>query len=308
MQLKKILMPTDFSACANVALAQAVQLAVNYGAELHFLHVVVLFDEGLYAHDPDTLNVEHVYQRLEDSASLQLKEAMAARQGAPIEVVQHTCRAFEPAPAIVDYADEHGVDMIVLGTHGRRGLRRFLLGSVAEEVVRTASCPVMTLHQDVAVGDDSFGRIVVPFDFSPDSEYALGVAREMAERHGSRIELVHVIQPPIVAGGVYGMPMPGPTMIDGSLQAQKALAAVAESAGGPTVEAHVLEGPPAWELADFSIQSKADLIVIGSHGTSGIRRFLLGSVSEKVVRSAPCPVLVLRRPEDEAEAESAAAG
>ncbi len=300
MQLKKILMPTDFSDCANAALSQAVALAGRSGAELHLLHVVVMFDQGLHYRDPEFPDIEKVYRRLEVDAAAEMTQLVEARKTMPLEVHESHCRSLEPAPAIVDYAEEHDIDLIVIGTHGRRGLRRFLLGSVAEEVVRTAACPVMTLRKNAATEESQeIERIVVPFDFSPDSEAAFGVAKELATLYSSRIDLVHAIQPPIVAGGMYGMPLPGPTMIDGTLEMEKALAEVAQSSDGSAVETHVLEGSPAWEISEFASRTGANLIVIGSHGMSGMRRFLLGSVSERVLRSAPCPVLVLRRPESE---------
>ncbi len=305
MELKKILMPTDFSDGANTALSQAIALAGRFDAELHLLHVVVMFDEGLHYRDPEFPDVEKVYSRLEEQASAEMKHLLKAQQVKPLQVYETQCRAFEPAPAIVEYAEEHGIDAIVLGTHGRRGLRRFLLGSVAEEVVRTAPCPVMTLRQD-ATPNAGIGRIVVPFDFSPDSEQTLETAKELAARFDSRIHLVHVMQPPIVAGGVYGMPLPGPTMIDGTLQMQQALAEVVERCEAQAIEAHVLEGSPAWEIVEYASKIEASLIIIGSHGASGIRRILLGSVSERVIRSAPCPVLVLRRPGAEVAEEPAA--
>ena len=218
-------------------------------------------------------------------------------------------RGIAVAPAIVEYAEAEEIDLIVLGTHGRRGLRRFLLGSVAEEVVRTAGCPVVTVPHEDARHTDSIERIVVPFDFSADSVWALETAKELAATYGSRLDVVHAIMPPMAAGGVADSPLPSGVWVDIEKKIREDLVQRVESTAGPEVpiETHVLEGRAAGRITKFAEEMGADLIVIGSHGLSGLRRFLLGSVSERVVRSAHCPVLVTRQPDtvgDSGEAEN----
>ncbi len=148
MQLKKILMPTDFSACANAALAHAVDLAEQFDAELHLLHVVVLHQDDPHSPGHSFPGLEELHQRMEEAASSEMKRSVDERRAAGLKIVEAQTRHIAAAPAILDYAAREDVDLIVLGTHGRRGLRRFLLGSVTEEVVRSASCPVLTYRQD----------------------------------------------------------------------------------------------------------------------------------------------------------------
>lgn len=148
MQLKKILMPTDFSSCAGSALGHAVALAEQFGAELHLLHVVVLHQDD--PHNPGYTfpGLDELHQRMEEVASSEMQRWVADPRAAGLKVVEAQTRHIAAAPAILDYAARENIDLIVLGTHGRRGLRRFLLGSVTEEVVRSASCPVLTYREE----------------------------------------------------------------------------------------------------------------------------------------------------------------
>ena len=304
MKLNKILMPTDFSECANQALVYAAFLARQFSSELHLLHVTILHGEDPEASGNVFPSGDSINLRLREEASPEMKSLLGDWETKTLDVREAKCRALAPAPAIVEYAAEHKIDLIILGTHGQRGMRRLLLGSVAEEVVRTAGCPVMTLRAVAAERLEPIERIVVPFDFSKDSEWALEVAKNLATTYvGCQIDLVHVSAPPIAPGG-YGIPVAVSTYVDVPREMKKALAHRVSSLGELEVpiEPHVLQGSAAWRIAEFAEEKGADLIVMGSHGLSGLSRFLLGSVSERVVRSAHCPVLVLRRP---AEAEEA---
>jgi nucleotide-binding universal stress UspA family protein len=146
----RILVPTDFSAPSNGALALARTLATTFGASLHLVHVLddpfvtAAFAPDAYAPPPAGLR----------ESWLRGAEALLDQQMPPEEQAQfHTTRAVvfgQPARAIVDYATEHGIDLIVMGTHGRGGMAHLLVGSVAERVVRTALCPVLTVREPVA--------------------------------------------------------------------------------------------------------------------------------------------------------------
>ncbi|HLG57602.1 MAG TPA: universal stress protein [Vicinamibacterales bacterium] len=146
----RILVPTDFSAPSNGALALARTLATTFGASLHLVHVLddpfvtAAFAPDAYAPPPAGLR----------ESWLRGAETLLDQQMPPEEQAQfHTTRAVvfgQPARAIVDYATEHGIDLIVMGTHGRGGMAHLLVGSVAERVVRTALCPVLTVREPVA--------------------------------------------------------------------------------------------------------------------------------------------------------------
>ena len=302
MQINKVLMPTDFSECANAALAYAIFLARESRAELHWLHAMVLLGDDPKESENSFPDIDLVYRRLGDNASGKMEHLLGKMGVGPLSVHQVQRRAVAVAPAVVDYADEEDVDLIVMGTHGRRGLRRLLLGSVAEEVLRTANCPVLTVRgTDSSKSIEPIQRILVPFDFSDDSESALTAARDLAATFGSHIDLVHVVTPPIAAGPV-GMPLSGPVYYDITSDLETSLGRRAAEAADSevAVESHVLTGVPGQRITQLAEDLGSDLIVIGSHGLTGLRHFLLGSVAERVVRTAECPVLVLRRPAEAA--------
>lgn len=146
----------------------------------------------------------------------------------------------------------------------------------------------------------SFRRILVPTDFSKHSDVALRTATDLSRRYEGEITLVYVFEPVNYAlpeGHVLHTP-PQIHELQNIFEQRLAQAREdAKAAGAPSVDAKVLTGPPAGEIVDLAARGKYDLIVMGTHGRTGMRRFLLGSVAEKVVRSAPCAVLTVRAQE-----------
>ena len=145
ISIKNILVATDFGEAADAALTYGRTLAGAFGATLHVLHVVdtasfntVVADA--YAGAPDLL------EQAEEAARIQLDERVRDSDGSGPPMKKALRRAHIPAPAITQYATDERIDLIVMGTHGRRGVAHLLMGSVAERVVRTASCPVLTVH------------------------------------------------------------------------------------------------------------------------------------------------------------------
>lgn len=305
MRPKRILVPTDFSKGARVAFGLGARLAQELGAELHVLHVVVLFADD--PHDPRSSfpEDEAVYRRLEASASDALRELAADRVATDLVVRQVQRYAVAPAPEILAYARDHEIDLIVLGTHGRRGMRRFLLGSVAEEVVRTAACSVLTVHGEDDSSPAAFERILVAYDFSGDADRALATARNLAARYGGTIDLIHVIAPPMDPD-VY-VPLHDPQRSFSYVELEDEVRARLEErfagADQPVpITIHVRAGHPAEEIVELAEAIEADLVAVGCRGRTGLKRFFLGSVSERVVRTARCPVLTVH---PEAEGASA---
>lgn len=300
MNAQKILMPTDFSECANAALNHALFLAGHLEAELHLLHVVVLHNMDPYEEVPGFPDADEVHRRLEKVASGEMKELLAGHSADHLEVRQAQKRAVAAAPAIVEYAAEENVDLIVMGAHGRRGFRRFLLGSVAEEVVRLSPCPVLTIRGEGKGKKTELEKpekILVPFDFSGHSRRALETARELAASYGGKLHVLHVIEPvmephPYVPVHYRPEGFDLPRLM--SRVKEDLGPIVAEIAAGVSYEIGVDEGNPAWCIAETAEKVGADLIVIATHGRTGLGRFFLGSVTEKVVRTAGCPVLTLK--------------
>lgn len=138
-------------------------------------------------------------------------------------------------------------------------------------------------------------KIVFPTDFSTSSDAALEHAAGLARDMGARLLIVHVEEPPLAYGGgemYYGVPEPDHTAV------QKMLGKIKPATPGVNYEHHLLVGNPADEIVGFADDEKADMIVMGTHGRSGLRRMLMGSVAEAVVRRANCPVFTFKQPHD----------
>jgi nucleotide-binding universal stress UspA family protein len=273
LSIRRVLFPTDHSSSAEHAYTCAVRLAAAVGAELHVLHVVL----------PDIDE-----QRATD------EESQPAGGWPAGLLVHHRVKVGEsPASEIVAYCQDEDIDVVVVGTLGRTGLRRLLLGSVAERVVREAPCPVMTVP--LRSPGQSVARILAAVDLSEFSRSTLAHARGFAELHGAHLDVLHVIQEVIIPSA-YGpelAPMVTPDLEEQSRRALDQLIADVGPGGG-SLEAHVSVGYPATEILRFADEYGVDLIVMATHGLTGLEHFLIGSVTEKVVRKAPCPVFTVR--------------
>ena len=144
--MKNVLVATDFGEAADTALAYGRELATRFGATLHVLHVaenayITAFGAETYASFAPDLQRD-----IEASAHRRLNEAVVDSDGSGPKTVPAVMTSSSPAFAIIDYANEHGIDLIIMGTHGRGALGHFLMGSVAERVVRLAACPVLTIR------------------------------------------------------------------------------------------------------------------------------------------------------------------
>ena len=295
LTVNRILFPTDFSQGSERALDSALALAQEFGAELHMLHADVLHadDPNDPAHHfPDS---EEIRKRLERTNDLRMESGIADRAADGLPVVQSNRRGMSVAPTILEHALEIDPDLIVMSTHGRRGLENVLLGSVTEEVVRFANCPVLTVRSgEGASAFPSTNPILVPVDFSEHSRQALALAREIASTFGASIHALHVFERPIHPE-IYlgGMPLDSPDFhtVEGSLR--EALETFVRETPGPEVATslHVVEGRAVPAILEFVQDSEVGLVVIATHGLTGLAHVLLGSVSEKVVRRATCPVL-----------------
>ncbi len=282
---ERILVATDFSAPSDAALDLARTFRSTFGGSLHLLHVTA-----------DALVPPHVMAQQRENQLAAVKE-LRSRLG-PDDRGHTTIRIVEranPAEAIRDYARTAGIDLIVMGTHGRGGVAHFLLGSVAEAVVRKASCPVLTVREPGAQ-TASFTRILVPTDFSGPSDAALDHARMIAERFGATIHLLHVIEEHPVTDPfgselfISEQPEIRATRLDEARERlSHRLSSWDRTHGRITKE--VIFGRAAQTIVDYASDNGFDLIVMGTHGRTGLAHLLMGSVAERVVRTATCPVV-----------------
>jgi nucleotide-binding universal stress UspA family protein len=188
MNIKKILFPTDFSRCAEQALAHAVFLAEKYNSEIHVLHVITLFEDQPGVVSDEFSETEKMIRKHEDVAEKQLNKVTELHGSDDMEIITSTKRGISAAPAILEYADDNNIDLIVMGTNGRRGIGHLLLGSIAEEVVRLSSCPVLTVREtEKPRSIDKVSNILVPVDFSEHSRNALAYASQLAKCYDAKI-------------------------------------------------------------------------------------------------------------------------
>ena len=300
-----ILFPTDHSEVSRAALPYAMKLAQNFGAILHILHVDVLHSAGAEANRKPTEGHDQLIDALHAETGQLLERLVHSKRGRGVEVRRAQERDVAAAPAILRYCDEHGVDLVVMATHGRRGLRKLVLGSVAEEVVRYSSRPVLTLRSDPSESRDSDGmHILVPVDFSEITDQVVHYASSIARMTNSPIELIHVVDAsygPLVVEAMPEIVDVAPEELERA--ATEKLGELAEQmkkrkAPDTKVTTTVELGPVAHTLLERIERGDVGLVVIGSHGRTGMSRFLLGSVCERVVAQSPCPVLTLKDPDD----------
>lgn len=299
LKIRRILYPTDFSETAEQALQHALFLAEQFEAELHMLHAVVLHEndpsdvERKFPEPPDILS--HLFE-IADSEMARLLEKTSAKT---FTLREAKVRGFAAGEVTLEYAAKHDIDLIVMGTHGRRGPARVFLGSVAQEIVRHAECPVLTLRRREEPREiEAIKNILVPIDFSEHSANAVAYAKQLAGLYGAELQLLHAIEEPVYpyfytpAGG-YSVPK---QLEELRIKADEALDKVLAEAAGPPVEVEkfVVTGRPSTEIARFASENDSDMIVIATHGLSGLERLLLGSTSEQVVRLADCPVFTVK--------------
>lgn len=300
LNIHHILHPTDFSAGARAALHRALLLARRHDAVLHVLHVAPAFGADPLRGALDASVDEFTFERrLHNEGDAQMQAMLDAvdTEGVSVRCVQG--RGNAPGAVILEYTEAEPIDLIVMGTHGRRGFREMLLGSVTQEVVRRSQCPVLTVCTPSEEQDEirPIRRVLVPIDFSASSQQALRCAQELAVLYKARLDLLHVVGVPRNPE-LYDQAFPlfdevKTGITDASLQGLQRLA---KETLRPNVPAsfHVRAGYPAREILLFAESHETDLIVMATHGLTGLQHFLFGSVSEKVVQRAPCPVFVVK--------------
>ncbi|MEO1075946.1 MAG: universal stress protein [Bacteroidota bacterium] len=286
----------DFSDASARALRSAAGLALTAAAPLHVVHA----DETQAT----------VRSRRADSLLTDLRAFVRRTFDGRLPGVRITyalARDLSPGLALSSYASDVDARLVVVGTHGRRGVKRLLLGSVAEEVVRTAPCPVLTIPDPMAeVASPANRPVLAPVDFSMASEEGLRLARAWATRLNAPLVLLHVID----AG-----PYPAfylPDLAEGTTlthlldeRARKrmprfyaqAVYGVDAAAGHAEVDGIRIEtavGRADVEIAAIAKEIGARLIVMATRGLTGLEHVLLGSTAERTLRRAPCPVLTHR--------------
>lgn len=288
---QKILVATDFSTTADSAEKLAFQLARLLGAELHLVHVRVILEDPLMAQEQQ-LEIE----RLMSSAQEATKEAFVqGRSGdRDISVKTHLIRSISAAEAIVETASDLTCDLIVMGTHGRRGIKHMLLGSVAENVVRSVDIPVLTVRPGIELPAHGPKKILVAHDFSDRAVAAVKTAGDWADAFNAEITLLHVVEP-VVYPEFYAINVLSDDVMtrlrDRAIEALDN--AASEILGNRPVNTMVLIGRAAGTVIAAAQPEDFDLVVMGTRGLTGLEQLVLGSVAESVLRRCPVPLLTV---------------
>jgi nucleotide-binding universal stress UspA family protein len=301
---RTILVPLDGSVLAERALPLARRLAAADGGRLVLLWVLRAPPAGA-AGDP----LREVAPRRE--AEAYLRRLAAGPEAPPAEPV---VLEGEAAPTILAEARRRGVDAIVLSTHGRSGIGRWLYGSVADAVMRHAAVPVLLVPAASAVRawpTTRAPRLLVALDYSPLSEAVLPAAGQVAASLGAELILLSVA-PQLVTTDPYGMAYTAYDIDADQAQRRQYLEGLATTlrAAGHAVKVRTEFGFVATTIGDVAREEDADLIALSTHGSGGATRLLMGSVATGVVQRAAVPVLVVRPAEvrqDQAPPPAAAA-
>ncbi len=288
---KTILAATDFSPTADKAAAVARDLCRRFDADLSMLHVVVILDD-VDLEKEDRRHLDELMASTGETRRAAMENDAESRTG--IEITSHLVRGITPGETIVESASTFGCDLIVMGTHGRRGLSHLLLGSVAERVVRTSKVPVLTVRSDAAINPDGVRRILVPHDFSTASTAAIEIAVGWARVLEAEITLLHVVEP-VVYPEFYSVDLlPDDLMGRLTARSEEALRkAAAQFSGAVPIHTAVAVGRASDSITAYVDPEKFDLVVMATRGLSGLEHMLLGSVAESVLRRSRVPMLTI---------------
>jgi nucleotide-binding universal stress UspA family protein len=299
IEFKQILCPTDLSDASVRSLTYAAAFARWYEGRLTVLHVVPTFDPITVG--PGVLNGP--LQMVMPMSRPEVLDEMRRMTGsAGLGSIHLSLSALDgdPARSIVDEALAINADLVVMGTHGRSGFERLLIGSVAEKVLRKAPCPVLlvpphapaTAHPDVR-----FKHILCPMDFSPSALQALGFALDLARQSDGVVTVLHALEwlaeEEPRENAHFNVPEYRQYLVDDARRRVQALVSD-NSRTSDAIEQRVVLGRAYREILLMAAESGTDLIVMGAQGRGGVGLTLFGSTTQQVVRAATCPVLTVR--------------
>jgi len=291
LKIERILCPTDFSDSSERAFDYGLSLARHYKAELYLLHVVrpVIIGYPEYA-IPDSVN--EFYGELREHAEEQLREFAKVHAEGGVQAMVAVEEGVT-TESILDFARENSVDMIVMGTHGRRGFQRLTLGSVTERVLRRAGCPVLAVrrpgHDFVAPGSKGepvhLRKIMLCSDFSECSDRALRYAISLATEYKSELSLLHVLE---------HLPPPEQREVENARVVHLMEEKIPQEARSCCkIKTIVRAGKPYEEIVKLAEEEQTDLIVVGVRGRNVLDLALFGSTTHRVLQLGPCPVLAI---------------
>ncbi|MCC7508869.1 MAG: universal stress protein [Planctomycetes bacterium] len=294
-KFERVVIPTDFSDTAQTALNLGAEIAAYYKSAIDLVNAV---DATVYAYAgyPFASLSKELLSGAEDA----LRRAKLPAAASALQVNRYVLSG-NPATEVVEHAKRHGADLIVIGTQGHGAIARFFLGSVADRVLHSATCPVIVTKKPKGTVKHPkkkakpFSRILFPTDFSKTAGKALARAIALTEDMDAELFVLHVVDDSLVTTHVEDER----TIILKELR-RHALDEMKKQLPAELLQnfetiGAVKRGEPGKQICAFAEANHCDLIVMGSHGRTGVERALMGSVADKVVRRAKCSVLIERK-------------
>jgi len=303
---EKILVPLDGSKLAEASLPYAEELADRLSSEIHVVTVEEYNMNQAHAHKPES-HLKGKAEAIERNTQKYLSELLVKS-----DRVKTVILIGHAAEGIVAHADKENIDLIVLATHGRTGIKRWALGSVADKTVRATRRPVMLIratgvHPDVRK-ESTFKRILVPLDGSEASEAIIPYVKELGSKLKAEIILFQAVER---ARHTYTSDNMVVTHLPYSDEEMEPFKADAESylkqvgsllkGDGITLRSKVGIGEAAEWILEYADEIDADLVAMATHGRSGVSRWTLGSVASKVLHAGNTPLILVRASENPVE-------
>lgn len=285
----RMLVALDGSKLAENVLPYARTFAAALALRVELLNVVESLDFARTSHAGHARTLDSIIEAVRRDSKQYLERVAQSFSGVPVTSIVEQGEADK---TIIERAAGDKETLIAMATRGRSGIHRWLMGSVAEKVLRHLSCQVLMLRDSTAIAGESGSlRVLVPVDFSEHSQRALGVARELATDFGGRLHLLHVVEllhTPFAPGGLTS-PLEAEPELRGKLQD-----ALRGMLGETPGEVTVADGNIAGQILHEREKHADEIVVMGSRGLSGLKHLLIGSVAERVARFCEAPVWVVK--------------
>lgn len=291
----KILHPTDLSVHAKEAFRLALRLSKQLNARLDILHVAPTFGEDPLRNAYDvSIDEKKFYGSLIEEIDGKLVAMQEEEDAVGLEIRRVHARGNSPADVILEYATKQDTNLIVMGTHGYRGLKKVLLGSTALEVIHSAPCDVLTVNADAyTASEDKKKTLLVPLDLGPNSQELLANATALAEKLHYEVHLVHILETTFVpafglnASDLYNL------LPSRHKEAEAKIKSLVEELDSDiTIRTSLIEGHPSKEIVALAKDTHCGLVMLEPNAMNWFERFPLGSVTEYIMAHAPCPVYV----------------
>ena len=283
---ESILVGFDESQYSKAALIEAANWTKRHGGKVILVHAVY-FDPEEFGIAPAQLEKR---LRVGEKMCIQTKEMLTSEFG--IEVQSLICEG-DPPTVIVDIAREKKADLIILGTYGRRGLKRLLMGSVTSHVIVNSPTDVLVVKKPCAECAGEYKSILVPFDGSVSSQKAINRACQLSSIDNADVTALYVIPRYEEMVEFFRSESIKKSLLQEAQKITDEAKRIA-SKNGISIKVEIHEGQPAEQIIDTVKNLKNDLIVMGSYGWRGVNKAIIGSTAERVIIDAPCPILVVR--------------